>query len=88
MLCFEYNFDLSDLNKTKIGTIDDINKILPLYYLSLYQAAVKEVKAGDNLKEKIMELIPDFKEHRKILEKCMLPGFQDINETMWQEITK
>ncbi|WP_419235560.1 hypothetical protein [Rickettsia endosymbiont of Nabis limbatus] len=85
---FEYNFDLSDLNKTKIGTIDDINKILPLYYLSLYQAAVKEVKTGDNLKEKIMELIPDFKEHQKILEKCMLPGFQDINETMWQEITK
>lgn len=79
---FEYKFDLSDLNKTKIGTIDDINKILPLYYLSLYQAAVKEIKTGDNLKEKIMELIPDFKEHKKILEKCMLPGFQDINDNM------
>ncbi len=84
---FEYKFDLSDLNKTKIGTIDDINKVLPLYYLSLYQAAVKKVKTGDNLKEKIMELIPDFKEHKNILEKCMLPG-QDINDTMWQEITK
>ncbi len=38
----EYVFDLSDLNKAKIGNIDDINKLIPLYYLSLYQAAVKK----------------------------------------------
>ncbi|ABV75042.1 hypothetical protein A1C_03835 [Rickettsia akari str. Hartford] len=69
----EYEFDLSDLNKVKIGTIDDINKLIPLYYLSLYQAAVKKVKPGENVKEKIMELIPNI--NQKILEECMLPGF-------------
>lgn len=84
----EYKIDLVDLNKTKIGTIEDINKIIPLYYLSLYQAAVKKVKTGDNLKEKIMELIPDFKEHNKILEECMLPNFQEVNENLWREIIK
>jgi len=84
----EYEIDLSDLNKTKIGTIDDINKIIPLYYLSLYKAAVKKVKAGDNLKEKIMELIPDFKEHQKILEECILPDFQEVNKNLWRELTK
>lgn len=85
---FEYKIDLSNFNKTKIGTIDDINKIIPLYYLSLYKAAIQKVKTGDNLKEKIIELIPDFKEHQKILEGCMLPEFQDINENIWQKIIK
>ncbi|MGX6959950.1 MAG: hypothetical protein ACIPMY_01580 [Rickettsia endosymbiont of Pentastiridius leporinus] len=77
---FDYELDLLDLNKTKIGTIDDINKIIPLYYLSLYQAAVKKAKVGENVKEKIIELIPDFKEHQKVLEECMLPGFQEVEE--------
>ncbi|HJD56031.1 MAG TPA: hypothetical protein LFW21_05320 [Rickettsia endosymbiont of Pyrocoelia pectoralis] len=76
----DYELDLSDLNKTKIGTIDDINKIIPLYYLSLYQAAVKKVKVGENVKEKIIELIPDFKEYQKVLKECMLPGFQEVEE--------
>ncbi|AFB21020.1 hypothetical protein [Rickettsia canadensis] len=66
----EYVFDLSDLNKTKIGTIDDINKLIPLYYLSLYQAAAKKVKPGENIKDKIMELIPNA--NQKILEQCIL----------------
>ncbi|MCZ6902832.1 MAG: hypothetical protein O7C58_01170, partial [Rickettsia endosymbiont of Ixodes persulcatus] len=42
-----------------IGTIDDINKLISLYYLSLYQEAAKKVKPGENVKEKIMELIPN-----------------------------
>ncbi|WP_017442802.1 hypothetical protein [Rickettsia gravesii] len=66
----EYVFDLSDLNKAKIGNIDDINKLIPLYYLSLYQAAVKKVQPGENVKEKIMELIPNV--NQKILEECIL----------------
>ncbi|MFV9856213.1 MAG: hypothetical protein AB8U36_01970, partial [Rickettsia aeschlimannii] len=66
----EYMFDLSDLNKAKIGNIDDINKLIPLYYLSLYQAAVKKVQPGENVKEKIMELIPNV--NQKILEECIL----------------
>jgi len=66
----EYVFDLSDLNKAKIGTIDDINKLIPLYYLSLYQAAVKKVKPGENVKEKIMELTPNV--NQKILEQYIL----------------
>jgi len=85
---FEYEIDLSDINKAKIGTIDDINKIIPLYYVSLYRAAVKKVKIGEDPKQRIMELIPDFKEHKKILEECILPGFQEINENLWQEIIK
>ncbi|WP_341786698.1 hypothetical protein [Rickettsia endosymbiont of Cantharis rufa] len=67
----EYVFDLSDLNKAKIGTIDDVNKLIPLYYLSLYQAAVKKVKPGESIKAKIMELIPNV--NQKILEECILP---------------
>ncbi len=66
----EYMFDLSDLKKAKIGNIDDINKLIPLYYLSLYQAAVKKVQPGENVKEKIMELIPNV--NQKILEECIL----------------
>lgn len=79
-ISIDYELNLSDLNKIKIGTIDDINKIIPLYYLSLYQAAIKKVKVGENVKEKIIELIPDFKEHQKVLEGCMLPGFQEVEE--------
>ncbi|WP_347938779.1 hypothetical protein [Rickettsia oklahomensis] len=66
----EYIFDFSNLNKTKIGTIDDINKLIPLYYLSLYQVAAKKVKPGENIKEKIMELIPNA--NHKMLEQCIL----------------
>ncbi|XVN40417.1 MAG: hypothetical protein RCO49_06250 [Rickettsia endosymbiont of Argas persicus] len=87
-ISFDYEIDLANLSKTKIGNIDDINKIIPLYYLSLYQTALKQVKANDNLKEKIIELIPDFKKHQKILEECMLPNFQNVNNTILQEITK
>ncbi|AAU03940.1 hypothetical protein [Rickettsia typhi] len=66
----EYEFDLSDLKQAKIGTIDDINKLIPLYYLSLYQAAVKKMEPGANIKEKILELIPSI--NQKILEECVL----------------
>ncbi|ADE30010.1 hypothetical protein [Rickettsia prowazekii] len=66
----KYEFNLSDLNKAKIGNIDDINKLIPLYYLSLYQAAVKKMEPGANVKEKILELIPSI--NQKILEECVL----------------
>ncbi|MFY9589870.1 hypothetical protein [Rickettsia endosymbiont of Halotydeus destructor] len=87
-ISFEYELDLANFNNSKIGKIDDINKIIPLYYLSLYKSAMREVKPGDNIKEKMQELIPDFNQHQKILEQLILPEFQEINKNLWQEIIK
>ncbi|WP_342270258.1 hypothetical protein [Rickettsia endosymbiont of Orchestes rusci] len=87
-ISFKYELDLSNLNNTKIGMIDDINKIIPLYYLSLYKSAVEKVEAGDNIKEKMQELIPDFAQHQKILEQFSLPQFQEITQSLWEEIIK
>ncbi|WP_341789351.1 hypothetical protein [Rickettsia endosymbiont of Polydrusus tereticollis] len=87
-ISFEYELDLSNLNNTKIGMIDDINKIIPLYYLSLYKSAVEKVEVGDNIKEKMQELIPDFAQHQKILEQFSLPQFQEITQSLWEEIIK
>ncbi|WP_341793983.1 MULTISPECIES: hypothetical protein [unclassified Rickettsia] len=87
-ISFEYELDLANSNNSKIGKIDDINNIMPLYYLSLYKSAVEKVEPGDNIKEKMQELIPDFNKHQKILEQLMLPEFQEIDKNLWQEIIK
>lgn len=86
-ISFEYKLNSDNLQRAKIGSID-FDKMIPLYYLSLYKEASKYINAGDILSERMLELVPDFNQHQKLLQQLMIQPFQEIDNKDWQEITK
>ncbi len=70
-LSFEYSLKSNNIQQSKIGTIE-INKILPLYYLTLYNKATSKIRSGEKLEERILELVPDFTEHPEFLKQLII----------------
>ena len=86
-ISFEYKLDSNNIEKGKIGTVD-LNKFLPLYYLALYKKASEKIRVGDNITERIQELVPDFNEHQKLLKQLMVQPFLEIDDDVLQESIK
>ncbi|XVN42036.1 MAG: hypothetical protein RCG15_04960 [Candidatus Rickettsia vulgarisii] len=86
-ISFEYKLDSDNMQRAKIGSMD-LDKITPLYYLALYREALKYINKGDVLSEKMPKLIPDFNQHQKLFQQLMIQPFEQIDNNIWQEITK
>lgn len=86
-ISFEYKLDSSNIEKGKIGSVD-FNKFLPLYYLALYKKASEKIHIGDNVTQRIQELVPDFNEHHSLLKQLMIQPFLEVDSDVWQEIIK
>jgi hypothetical protein len=84
-ISFEYKLNSSNVKKWRIGTVD-FQKVLPLYYLSLYSKAAMKIRAGDDTVTRIKELVPDFNEHQKLLKHLMVQPFQEVNSELWKDI--
>ena len=89
-ISFEYNIDSSNYLKSKVGSTI-ISKIPPLYYLALYKNAIGRIKPGDNIKEKVKELIPDIESHPKLFEQFFsksLPELSNVQPDIVQQLLK
>lgn len=86
-ISFEYKLNSSNIKKGEIGTVE-FEKVLPLYYLSLYNKATKKIRAGDDVVTRVKELVPDFDEHQKLLKKLMVQPFQEADSELWKNIIK
>lgn len=65
-LSFEYDINSRAFLKSKIGSTE-LGKIALLYYLELYKNVASYLKPGENLYDKIKELIPSFDHNEEIL---------------------
>lgn len=86
-ISFEYKLNSSNIKNGTIGTVE-FEKVLPLYYLSLYTKAATKMRANDNPVARIKELVPDFNEHQKLLKQLMIQPFQEVDNEIWKNIIK
>lgn len=85
-LSFNYKISLDNIKNSKIGSTE-LGKLTALYYISLYKTVAANLKAGDNLTEKIKELAPNISTHPEILRQLIIEP-SEINEEMWQKLIK
>ncbi|WPY00262.1 hypothetical protein Trichorick_00134 [Candidatus Trichorickettsia mobilis] len=84
-LSLEYNFNSSNLIRSKIGNTE-LGKIKILYYLALYRKTVEQIKAGDNILDKMREFAPELDQDQKqFLEQLMLKPFE-LKQDTWQQL--
>lgn len=71
-ISLDCEIDFADINKAKIGTLTDLNKFLPLFYLELYKHAITKVQPSDDRIIRLQQLIPDFHDHQKLFQQFMI----------------
>jgi len=71
-ISLECEIDFSDIDKAKIGSLGDINKLWPLFYIELYKQALTKIQPGDNSLIRLQQLIPDFNNHQKLFQELMI----------------
>ncbi len=86
-ISFEYQLNSSNIKNGKIGTVES-EKILPLYYLSLYSKAATKIRPGDNVLKRMHELVPGFNEHQKLLQHLLIQPFKEVDAEIWKNIIK
>ena len=75
-ISFEYKLDLDNIKKSKIGSVE-VDKILYLYYLSLYKKALEKTGPDDNVLNMVQELVPDFRERPALLKQLIMQSGGD-----------
>ncbi|WP_375326914.1 hypothetical protein [Candidatus Tisiphia endosymbiont of Nemotelus uliginosus] len=83
-LSFEYSLQSYNIKKGKIGTVE-INKVVPLYYLTLYNKAADHLGPNDSLAQRMQELVPDFNEHPDFLKQLIFQPMRETDNTSTQE---